>query len=313
MAHPCHGAPCHQVLLPAVQLNIIVSSLRSIGNKLQLLHVFTITDVHRTSFDMAILKAIVSSFKMREDCEAEAEQKMLRTKALRSLLPTDVPPHDNARRHRGGNPEYLGKWIAVSDKQVPWIFAWPDYNPNEFTAPVVIENSALLSTGQKWADPAELHGPAVKDGFGNLLAEVRERTTYLGGFDHLGGPRGVKLATAIRFDAAGVPLNPRGRTGLRGRGLLGKWGPNHAADPIVTRWNPEKPKQLQMVAIKRKDTGDWAIPGGMVDEGEKVSVTLKREFTEEAGSHLDQRSKARFDELVAQLFTKGELVYCGCE
>ena len=76
----------------------------------------------------------------------------------------------------------------------------------------------------------------------------------------------------------------------------------------VTRWNPEKPKQLQMVAIKRKDTGDWAIPGGMVDEGEKVSVTLKREFTEEAGSHLDQRSKARFDELVAQLFTKGELV-----
>ena len=29
--------------------------------------------------------------------------------------------------------------------------------------------------------------------------------------------------------------NPAGRTGLTGRGLLGKWGPNHAADPIVTR------------------------------------------------------------------------------
>lgn len=29
--------------------------------------------------------------------------------------------------------------------------------------------------------------------------------------------------------------NPRGRTGLSGRGLLGRWGPNHAADPIVTR------------------------------------------------------------------------------
>lgn len=34
----------------------------------------------------------------------------------------------------------------------------------------------------------------------------------------------------------GVPLNPFGRTGIRGRGLLGRWGPNHAADPIVTRW-----------------------------------------------------------------------------
>ena len=26
-----------------------------------------------------------------------------------------------------------------------------------------------------------------------------------------------------------------GRTGIRGRGLLGRWGPNHAGDPIVTR------------------------------------------------------------------------------
>ena len=29
--------------------------------------------------------------------------------------------------------------------------------------------------------------------------------------------------------------NPAGRTGLVGRGLLGRWGPNHAADPIITR------------------------------------------------------------------------------
>lgn len=29
--------------------------------------------------------------------------------------------------------------------------------------------------------------------------------------------------------------NPMGRTGMKGRGLLGRFGPNHAADPIVTR------------------------------------------------------------------------------
>ena len=55
-----------------------------------------------------------------------------------------------------------------------------------------------------------------------------------------------------------------------GRGLLGKWGPNHAADPIVTRWKRDstgnkvlsdgKPL-LEFVAIKRRDTGEWAIPG----------------------------------------------------
>lgn len=27
-----------------------------------------------------------------------------------------------------------------------------------------------------------------------------------------------------------------GRTGMIGRGCLGRWGPNHAADPVVTRW-----------------------------------------------------------------------------
>ena len=30
--------------------------------------------------------------------------------------------------------------------------------------------------------------------------------------------------------------NPMGRTGMTGRGLLGRFGPNHAADPIVTRY-----------------------------------------------------------------------------
>uniref|UniRef100_A0A3Q2E7M9 Nudix (nucleoside diphosphate linked moiety X)-type motif 9 n=1 Tax=Cyprinodon variegatus TaxID=28743 RepID=A0A3Q2E7M9_CYPVA len=95
----------------------------------------------------------------------------------------------------------------------------------------------------------------------------------------------------------GKPLNPCGRTGLTGRGLLGLWGPNHAADPIVTRWkldasgakvlhSASKKPILQFVSIKRKDCGEWAIPGGMVDPGEQVSLTLQREFSEEALNSL---------------------------
>lgn len=37
-----------------------------------------------------------------------------------------------------------------------------------------------------------------------------------------------------------------------------------------------------MVAIERQDNHEWAIPGGMVDAGEKATTTLKREFIEEA-------------------------------
>jgi ADP-ribose pyrophosphatase len=53
--------------------------------------------------------------------------------------------------------------------------------------------------------------------------------------------------------------------------LLGHWGPNHAGDPVVTRWakdqqNRDK-KVLEIILITRKDSGELALPGGMVDAG----------------------------------------------
>lgn len=39
---------------------------------------------------------------------------------------------------------------------------------------------------------------------------------------------------------------------------------------------------LRFVSIQRKDTKEWAIPGGMRDPGEVVTKTLVREFSEEA-------------------------------
>ena len=41
--------------------------------------------------------------------------------------------------------------------------------------------------------------------------------------------------------------NPIGRTGMVGRGLLGRWGPNHAADPVVTRYNLSQSYILHLV------------------------------------------------------------------
>ena len=55
---------------------------------------------------------------------------------------------------------------------------------------------------------------------------------------------------------------------VSGRGLLGHWGPNHAGDPVVTRWaKDDKHKVLEIILVKRKDTGELALPGGMVDAG----------------------------------------------
>lgn len=124
--------------------------------------------------------------------------------------------------------------------------------------------------------------------------------------------------------ADGYPLNPVGRTGIVGRGLLGRWGPNHAADPIVTRWKRdntgtiEVDKQtgdpiLQFVAIQRRDSGEWAIPGGMVDPNETVSTTLMREFMEEALNFLEMDDTERkvLQNSIKEFFTKGDEIYKG--
>lgn len=106
--------------------------------------------------------------------------------------------------------------------------------------------------------------------------------------------------------------------------MLGRWGPNHAADPIVTRWkrngtgaveisrSSENPI-LQFVAVQRRDTGDWALPGGMVDPGEVFNSTLRREFMEEALNSLekDEAEVEELKEALEKFFHKGDEVYRG--
>lgn len=75
----------------------------------------------------------------------------------------------------------------------------------------------------------------------------------------------------------------------------------------------EGKKVLEFVCIERTDGGGWAIPGGMVDPGEEVSLTLKREFGEEAmnSEGVSAEEKAAIEAQVAKLFAGGAEVYRG--
>lgn len=97
-------------------------------------------------------------------------------------------------------------------------------------------------------------------------------------------PKGWAQPEEISFPR---PLNPIGRTGIAGRGLLGRWGPNFAADPLIVF--EEDPGKYKMLAIKRKDSGEWAMPGGMIDENEPVDHALERELKEETGVKLSMK------------------------
>lgn len=149
--------------------------------------------------------------------------------------------------------------FSVPDSLVSWEIPYPDYTPPYYVSPVVLNNDYSRNpTG--WADPEDVA----------LITEIPHKS----------------FSGALRHDAMGRPLNPFGRTGIAGRGLLGKWGPNYAADPIITRINRNE-GTVEMLAVQRRDNGQWAIPGGMVDKGEEVSRTLARELQEETGVSLD--------------------------
>ena len=87
------------------------------------------------------------------------------------------------------------------------------------------------------------------------------------------------------------PVNPMGRTGIKGRGALGQWGCNYAADPIIFFI---KDGFVQTIMVKRtQDTGQWAIPGGMVDPGDDVALTCLKEFLEECGGLKEGEIKTK--------------------
>lgn len=151
-------------------------------------------------------------------------------------------PHVKARTER---PEEYPERSPVSDTLVNWRTPFPYYAPPRYESPRMLSRSP---------DPTDIH------------TLTRTMHTY--------EPRGIRID-----GASGEPLNPRGRTGLSGRGQLYLWGPNHAADFLLTRFNTDTNK-LEALLILRKN-GQWAIPGGMVDAGESPAAAAMRELKEE--------------------------------
>jgi ADP-ribose pyrophosphatase len=211
------------------------------------------------------------------------------------LFAKDIP-HVKARIS-----PYLGGTVRaiVPDECVPWSSEFPKgYSPVEYTAGCVL-------AAPVWADPNNAF--EIADEFNKV--GKKDRTSFEGKYN-------LEPETSR-------PINPKGRTGMTGRGLLGRYGPNHAADPIVTRFARDSAGNIlhkdgnpiiECVLIKRADNGEWAIPGGMVEAGNTVSLTLKKEFGEEAMGSIEATAekRAEIQASVQNLFASGgNLIYRG--
>jgi hypothetical protein len=202
----------------------------------------------------------------------------------------------------------------VPDDKVPWSVSFADYKPAKFTAwPVLHTSLDQQSPKPFWAD-ADLQELSLAD---------RQKINF-NKMDTLDGKKVDRRSREGQFELSeGIPRNPRGRTGMIGRGLLGRFGPNLAADPIVSRWKKNSDgsikqvggkKVLEVVFIQRRDNHEWALPGGMVEPDSEVSMTLIREFREEALNICGQ-DKEKAEQITSSLknslFSTGETIYEG--
>lgn len=120
--------------------------------------------------------------------------------------------HTKARGGYPGAPATV-KRFAVEDSKVEWSIDFADYAPTEYTA-------AAVAAKPVWADP-----------------DVKTDKSAQLKWHEIDGKNDRRSFEGKYAVVDGLPRNPRGRTGMTGRGLLGKWGPNHAADPVVTRYD----------------------------------------------------------------------------
>lgn len=197
-------------------------------------------------------------------------------------LESERPLHRKARQPNMGAPPIM----EVPDERVGWDHSWLEYDPPYRDSPEVLRQDRTKLPGG-WADPSD---------YTSILSSLQSRISFEG---------------PLRKDPRnGLLLNPMGRTGKAGRGELGAYGPNFAADPIVTRTNPETGSQ-EVLLVQRRDNGQWSLPGSMINSRDELLEFMRNGFARKVLGVRDGSSLEDVDGILDALFANGAAIYRG--
>jgi ADP-ribose pyrophosphatase len=194
--------------------------------------------------------------KRRNRGECEFPQLMYALYASESLL-FNLVGDDFHLRIRGERPNVYPQRQRISIDESLWDVEYSDYNPPYYVDPSVIANDRTGKHGG-WSDPEDVS--AITDHLASVDARHR--------------------------DDDGRPLNPRGRTGIAGRGLLGLWGPNPSVAAIITRTGTSG-ERVDILLGSTKDSTDLELPKGFVVPNETQDEALERIMKTETGWQVD--------------------------
>jgi ADP-ribose pyrophosphatase len=171
---------------------------------------------------------------------------------VESLL-LDLVADDFHLKIRAERPPSYPERNRVSIDQALWVMDCEEYDPPYHVDPLVLAHDRTRVEGG-WADPEDL----------STLSEILQN-------------REAKFR-----DDEGRPLNPRGRTGIAGRGLLGQWGANLSVAGVVIRVGSVT-GNLEILLGSEEDSTQLELPKGFLLPDEAPEKGLQRVIEVETG------------------------------
>jgi ADP-ribose pyrophosphatase len=147
----------------------------------------------------------------------------------------------------------------------PWPLDCPEYDPPYHVDASVLEQDRS-KTPAGWADPEDIS--SIAEDLAARPAKYR--------------------------DDAGRPLNPRGRTGIAGRGVLGLWGCNLSVAACMVRASSTT-AELEILLGGNEGQAELELPKGFVLPGESADSDVGRVLEREVGWRPETSGEVVFE------------------